>query len=89
MAVVLFLAGSRTFLFTVFRPVLEPTKPPIQWILWFPSPGVKQLGHEADYSFPSSAQVKNAWSYILTPPYIFMKGCLVQHRIHLYGVVLS
>jgi len=32
---------------------------------------------EADHSFPSSAEVKNAWSYTYTPP------------IRLHGVVLS
>jgi len=39
--------------------------------------GVKQLGHEADHSPPSSAEVKNAWSYTSTQP------------ICLHGVVLS
>jgi hypothetical protein len=39
--------------------------------------GVKRPGHEADYSFSSSAEVKNAWNYTSTPP------------ISLYGVVLS
>jgi hypothetical protein len=34
--------------------------------------GVKQLGHETDYSPPSYAEVKNAWSYTSTPQYIFM-----------------
>jgi hypothetical protein len=29
-------------------------------------PGVKQLGHGADHSPPSSAKVKNAWSYTST-----------------------
>jgi hypothetical protein len=38
--------------------------------------GVKQLGHEADHSPPSSAKV-NAWSYTSTPP------------ICLHGMVLS
>jgi len=30
--------------------------------------GVKWLGHEADHSPPSSAEVKIAWSYTSTPP---------------------
>jgi len=34
--------------------------------------GVKQPGHEADHSPPSSAKVKNAWNYTSTPQYIFM-----------------
>jgi len=29
---------------------------------------VKRLGHEADRSPPSSAKVKNVWSYTSTPP---------------------
>jgi hypothetical protein len=39
--------------------------------------GVKQPGHEADHSHPSSAKVKYVWSYIYTPP------------IRLHGMVLS
>jgi hypothetical protein len=39
--------------------------------------GVKWPGREVDHSSPSSAEVKNAWSYKSTPP------------IRLHGVVLS
>jgi hypothetical protein len=39
--------------------------------------GIKRPGREADHSPPSSAEVKNAWSYTSTPP------------ICLHGVVLS
>jgi hypothetical protein len=39
--------------------------------------GVKRPEREADHSPPSSAEVKNAWSYTSTPP------------IRLHGVVLS
>jgi hypothetical protein len=39
--------------------------------------GEKWLGHEADHSPPSSAEINNAWSYTSTPP------------IHLHGMVLS
>jgi hypothetical protein len=38
---------------------------------------VKRPGREADHSPPSSAEVKNAWSYTFTPP------------TRLHGVVLS
>jgi hypothetical protein len=31
-------------------------------------PGVKRPGREADHSPPSSAEVKNSWSYTSTPP---------------------
>jgi hypothetical protein len=34
--------------------------------------GVKRLVREADHSPPSSAEVKNAWSYTSTPQYVFM-----------------
>jgi hypothetical protein len=58
---------------TASRPVLGPT----QWI-----PGdfflkVNLPGREADNSPPSSAEVKNAWRYISTPP------------VRLHGVVLN
>jgi hypothetical protein len=43
----------------------------------YPSLGVKRPVHEADHSPPSSAEVKNAWSYTSTPP------------IRLHSVVLS
>jgi hypothetical protein len=42
--------------------------------------GVKRPGREADHSPPSSAKVKNAWSYTSTPKYVFMVWCLVKHR---------
>jgi hypothetical protein len=29
---------------------------------------------EADHSPPSSAKVRNVWSYIFTPPYLLMGG---------------
>jgi len=37
---------------------LEPTQPPIQWILGALSLGVKRPGREADHSPPSSAKDK-------------------------------
>jgi hypothetical protein len=43
-------------------------------------PGGKRPWREADYSPPSSAEVKNAWSYTSTPQYVFMAWCLVKHR---------
>ena len=36
------------------------------------SPAVKQLGHEANHSPPSSAEVKNERSCTSTPPYAFI-----------------
>jgi hypothetical protein len=64
------------FLFTTAsRLDLGPTQPPIQWVLGTLSLGAKRPGREADPSPPSSAEVKNAWSYTSSPP------------IHLHSVV--
>jgi len=41
--------------------------------------GVKRPGREVVCLPPSSAEVKNAWSYTSTPPYC-MAWCLVKHR---------
>jgi hypothetical protein len=70
--------GLGIFLFTTgTRTALGTIQPPIQWVLGALSLVVKQLGHEVDHSPPSSAEVKNAWSYTSTPP------------IRLHGVVLD
>jgi hypothetical protein len=37
-------------------------------------------GREADHSPPSSAEVKNAWSYTSTPQYVFMALYLFKQR---------
>jgi hypothetical protein len=61
------------FLFgTPSRPVLGSMQPPIQWV-----PGTKQPVLETDHSTPSSAEVKNTWSYTSSLP------------ICLHGVVLN
>jgi hypothetical protein len=73
-----FPTGMGAFLFTTAsRTVLGPTQPPIQWVPWALSLGVKGPGREADHSPPFSAEVKNAWKSTSTPP------------IRLHGVVLS
>jgi hypothetical protein len=46
--------------------------------------GVKQLGREADHTAPSSAEIKNAWSYTSTPQYAFMAWCSVKAQGQLY-----
>jgi len=51
---------------------MAPTEHPIQWVQGALSPGVKLQGREADYSRPSSAKVKKAWSFNSTPQYNFM-----------------
>jgi hypothetical protein len=49
-----------------------PAQSPIQWVPEALSPGVKQPEREADYSPPTSAEVKKARIYTSTPPYAFM-----------------
>jgi hypothetical protein len=61
------------FLFaTASRPVLRPTQSPIQWephaLFW----EIKRLGCETDHSHPCRVEVKNVWSYISTPQYVFL-----------------
>jgi hypothetical protein len=56
---------------------LGPTQPPIQLVPGALSLGIKRPLREADHSPPSSAEVKNAWSYTSTTP------------VRLHGVVLS
>jgi hypothetical protein len=44
------------------------------------SPGVNWLGHEANHSSPSSAEIKNARSYTSTDPYPCKVWCLAKHE---------
>jgi hypothetical protein len=51
--------GLGIFLFTTTsRTALRPTQPSVQWVPGVLSLWVKQPGHEADYSPPSIAEVK-------------------------------
>jgi hypothetical protein len=71
--------GLGIFLFTTMsRLALMPTQPPIQWVPGVLSLGVKRPGREADHSPPSSAGVKNAWSYTSTHQYAFKAWCSVE-----------
>jgi hypothetical protein len=71
----------RIFLFTTLsRPALGPTQPPIQCVPGAVSLRVKRPGREADHSLPSSAEVKNAWSYTSTLQYSFMVWYLVKKK---------
>jgi hypothetical protein len=57
------------FLFTtVSRTALEPTQPPIQWVVGALSVGVKRLGRETDNSPPSTAEVKECMELYLHSP---------------------
>jgi hypothetical protein len=63
--------------FLITKNITFSIQPPIQWIPGAPALEVKRPGRESDHAPPSSAEVKNAWSYTSTPP------------IRLHGVVLS
>lgn len=55
------------------------TVPPPQWYgKYFPSG--KRSGSKSNQSLPSSAKVMNAWIYISTSPYVFMRWCLINNR---------
>jgi hypothetical protein len=60
----------------------HPTSYPMS--TWAFSLGVKWPGRKADYSPPSSAEAKNAWSYASTPQYVFMVWCSVKAQGQLY-----
>jgi hypothetical protein len=68
--------GRHFFLFftAVSSLALGATQPHVQWITGALSLWVKWPGCEADHSHPSSAEVKNTWSYNSIPPYVFMNG---------------
>jgi hypothetical protein len=66
--------GKIFFLSTGPRPVLGPTQPPIQWVPGVLSPGVKRQRREADWSAPSSAEVRNG-------------GAVLPLPIRLHGIV--
>jgi hypothetical protein len=40
--------------------------------------GIKRPELKAEHSRPCSEEVKNQWSYIFTPPYVFVAWCLIQ-----------
>jgi hypothetical protein len=65
----------------VFRLAVGPTQLSVQLVLGAVLEA-KQPGHEVDHSSPSSAEVKNAWSYISTSLYAFMRWCLINHRVN-------
>jgi hypothetical protein len=60
------------------RPALGPTQSPKERVPGAFSLGIKRPGREADHSPPSSAEVKNAWSYTPTLQYAFMAWCLIK-----------
>jgi len=67
----------------------ETTQSPIRWAPGVLFPEEKLPGCEADDLPPSSADVKNAWSYTCTDSYVLMAWCLVKFRLRLHGVVFT
>jgi hypothetical protein len=73
--------GLGTFLFTTAsRTVMGPTQPPIRWVPGALSLGVKQPGHEADHSPPSSVEVKEVELYFHSPNTPSWRGAQLKHR---------
>jgi hypothetical protein len=72
---------AKMFIFsTASTQALGSTQLPIQWVQEKFYLGVRALGRESDYSPPSSAEVKNAWSYTSNPPYFFMAWYLRRRK---------
>jgi hypothetical protein len=71
---------------TTSRPALGPTQLLVQWV-----PGVKRPGHEADHSFPSSAEVKN--DGVISPlPHSIHGVCLInlaKGQVCLYNLPIT
>jgi len=59
---------------TASIPTLGPIQLPVKWVSGAFSLGVKWSVREVDHSPPSSAEVKNGWSYISTPPTSSWRG---------------
>jgi hypothetical protein len=78
--------GLGIFIFTtaMSRTALGPTQPPIQWVPGALPLGVKRPGREVDHSPPSSAEVKNEWSYTSITPYASMAWWSVKAHGQLY-----
>jgi hypothetical protein len=61
-----FPAGSMTGIFlltSASRPASGPSQSHIQWVTGKLTPVLKRPGSKVDYLSPSSAEVKNPWSY--------------------------
>jgi hypothetical protein len=71
--------GARLFSSLRFPDLLWwSSQPPIQWVPWALSSGVKRSGRQADHSPLASAEIKNTRIYTSTPPYVFIPSCLIS-----------
>jgi hypothetical protein len=67
--------------------VLGASHPSVQWIPGTLSLGVKRPRRVADHSPPSSAEVKNEWSYTSTPLNVYMAWPFIKRWILLNDLV--
>jgi hypothetical protein len=61
------------------KKLYYPPQPSMQCVPEFLSPWIKQARYDSDHSLWFSAEVKNSWSYIPIPPYVFIVWCLYKH----------
>jgi hypothetical protein len=77
--------------FSLFvRTALGPAQSPIQLALGVLTLRIKWLGRKADHSPPSSAQIKNVWSYTSTAP-VRLRGVVLseaERKVYLYFIIL-
>jgi hypothetical protein len=71
-----------------FQTGYGPTQPPIQWTPDVLSLWVNWWKCEIDHSFPSSAEVRNEWSYASIPP-IFLHVVKTDEFIGTCGAMSS
>lgn len=64
------------------------TNPPSQCTLGAFSPQVKELGREADHSFPSSSKVESEWILYLQSP-VFLHGVQMVNFTFIYVNFMS
>jgi len=62
----------------------EATQPLIQWV-----PGTKCPGCEANHSHLSSAEVKDAWNFTSSSPYILMVECFRTGTVSLFHIIID
>jgi hypothetical protein len=69
-----FQTESKYLFATTSRLALGPTQHPNQCVPGTLSLGVKRPKHKGSQSPLSSAEIKNAWSYTSTPPFVSTQG---------------